>query len=101
MLFGSKSKNLEEPVLPVKKLEPPPFVSCALVSLLKGTPSTTKRAWLLPLKELKPLTTTLVAEPDIPPAAVICTPDALPDNTRATSPSERDSKSFSSTDDTA
>ena len=46
MLFGSKSKNLLDPMLPPKK---PP---CALVSLLKGTPSTTNKAWLLPLIEV-------------------------------------------------
>ena len=46
MLFGSKSKNLLEPMLPLKN---PP---CAFVSLLKGTPSTTNKAWLLPLIEV-------------------------------------------------
>lgn len=60
MLFGSKSKNLLEPTLPSKALP------CAFVSLLKGTPSTTNNAWLLPLIEEYPLITTFVAEPEVP-----------------------------------
>ncbi len=95
ILLGSKSRNLDDPVFPSKKL-PAEFVS-----LLKGTPSTTKSAWLLPLNELRPRITTFVADPDIPPADVILTPDALPIKTRATSPSALDSKSSAPTDETA
>ena len=40
---------------------------CELVSLWKGTPSTTNNGWLLELKVLKPLITTLVPDPEIPP----------------------------------
>ena len=83
MLLGSRSKKREGAGLPSKKFPG------ELVSLLKGTPSTMKSAWLLPLKELKPLMVTLVPEPDVPPPEVICTPAALPLRTLATSPSER------------
>ena len=61
ILLGSKSRNLEEPLLPEVK---PPI---AFVSLEKGTPSTTKSGWLLALKVLRPLIITLVPDPDRPP----------------------------------
>ena len=60
MLFGSISKKRLEPLLPSTKL---PWL---FVSLLKGTPSTTNRGWLEPLKELIPLIRILVPEPDTP-----------------------------------
>ena len=80
MLLGSRSKKREEPLLPLAKLP------CVLVSLLKGTPSTINKAWLLPLMELNPRITTLVADPEVPLAEVMSTPVALPARTRATSP---------------
>ena len=46
MLLGSISKKRLEPVLPLTKLPD------ELVSLAKGTPSTTNKAWLLPLMEV-------------------------------------------------
>ena len=71
MLLGSKSKKRLEPTLPLKKF---PW---ELVSLLNGTPSTTNKAWLLPVIEEYPLITTFVAEPEVPLWDVIWTPDAL------------------------
>ena len=60
MLFGSISRKRLEPLLP--STNPP----CELVSLLKGTPSTTNKGWLEPLKELIPLIRILVPDPDTP-----------------------------------
>ena len=79
ILFGSKSKNLEDPT----PLNPP----CELVSDWNGIPSTTKRAWLLPFTDEYPRITTFVADPDVPLLDVIATPDAFPESTLATSPS--------------
>ena len=55
ILLGSKSKKREEPLLPSTKLLPTlasPLSSLLKVLLLKGTPSTINKGWLLWLKEL-------------------------------------------------
>src|SRR6056297_1521363 len=85
MLLGSRSKKREGAGVPSKKssAELPSILPGELLSLLKGTPSTMKSAWLLPLKELKPLMVTLVPEPEVPPAEVTWTPAALPLRTLA------------------
>ncbi len=82
ILLGSKSKDLLAPLFPLEKPATPPT---ALVSLLKGTPSTIKRAWLLPSTDVVLRIMTFVPEPARPLVCVIWTPDALPKRALVTS----------------